>query len=88
MRKLAADQLFESFTIADDMLSGRELFFDDFTAADAHFFWCFRRATQLILISQSTQFASGEIRHYSRMALVRARLGHVHPRVAGPSTPT
>ncbi len=29
------------------MLSGREYFFDHFTAPDAHFFWCCRRATQL-----------------------------------------
>ena len=31
------------------MLAGREFFFDHFTAADAHFFWCFRRATQFEL---------------------------------------
>ena len=49
MRKLAADQLYENFAIADGMLAGREYFFDHFTAADAHFFWCFRRATQFEL---------------------------------------
>ena len=49
VRKLAADQLYENFKIADDMLAGREYFFDHFTAADAHFFWCFRRATQFEL---------------------------------------
>jgi glutathione S-transferase len=27
----------------------REWFFDHFTAADAHFFWCFRRGTQFNL---------------------------------------
>ncbi len=27
----------------------REFFFDHFTAPDAHFFWCFRRATQFEL---------------------------------------
>jgi len=37
----------ESFAIADGMLAGREFFFDHFTAADAHFFWCLRRAAQL-----------------------------------------
>jgi glutathione S-transferase len=47
VRKLATDLLFESFTIADDMLKGRDWFFDHFTAADAHFFWAFRRAGQL-----------------------------------------
>jgi glutathione S-transferase len=49
VRNLAADQLYENFKIADDMLAGREYFFDHFTAADAHFFWCFRRATQFEL---------------------------------------
>ena len=29
------------------MLAGREYFFDHFTAADAHFFWCLRRGQQL-----------------------------------------
>ncbi len=36
--------LFEDFTLADRMLAGREFFFDHFTAPDAYFFWCFRRA--------------------------------------------
>ena len=45
--KLATEYLFESFRIADEMLAGREYFFDHFTTPDAHFFWCYRRATQL-----------------------------------------
>jgi glutathione S-transferase len=40
---LAVSHLFENYKIADDMLVGREYFFDHFTAPDAHFFWCFRR---------------------------------------------
>lgn len=40
----ARGPLFENFKIADDKLAGRAYFFDHFTAADAHFFWCFRRA--------------------------------------------
>jgi glutathione S-transferase len=31
----------------DDLLAEREYFFDHFTALDAHFLWCCRRATQL-----------------------------------------
>ena len=49
VRKLSQEQLFESYKIADAMLAGREYFFDHFTAADAHFFWCFRRAFDLKL---------------------------------------
>jgi glutathione S-transferase len=45
--KFATEGLFENFRIADDKLAGREYFFDHFTAPDAHFFWCCRRATQL-----------------------------------------
>jgi glutathione S-transferase len=47
VRRLAQEQLFENYRIADELLAGREFFFDHFTAADAHFFWCFRRGTQL-----------------------------------------
>jgi glutathione S-transferase len=49
VRRLAAEQLFENYKIADDMLAGRDYFFDHFTAADAHFFWCFRRGSQFDL---------------------------------------
>jgi glutathione S-transferase len=38
-------QLFEKFGIAETLLAGRDWFFDHFTAPDAHFFWCYRRAT-------------------------------------------
>ena len=47
VRRLAQKLLHESYGIADDMLAGREYFFDHFTAADAHFFWCLRRGLQL-----------------------------------------
>ena len=36
--------LFEDFALADRLLAGREWFCDHFTAVDAYFFWCFRRA--------------------------------------------
>jgi glutathione S-transferase len=49
VRRLAAEQLYENYKIADAMLAGREYFFDHFTAADVHFFWCFRRGTQFEL---------------------------------------
>jgi glutathione S-transferase len=46
VRKFAEEALAECFEIADDMLAGRDYFFDRFTAPDGHFFWCCRRATQ------------------------------------------
>lgn len=49
VRRLAQVPLFEGYKIADDMLTGRQYFFDHFTAVDAHFFWCFRRGSQFNL---------------------------------------
>ena len=64
IRRLAAQQLFENYKIADDMLANREWFFDHFTAVDAHFFWCFRRGTQFNL--DLSQFKNC-IAHFERM---------------------
>jgi glutathione S-transferase len=47
--KAAAEQLYEKYGIVDRLLAGRQLFFDHFTAPDAHFFWCYRRGTQFDL---------------------------------------
>ena len=43
---------------------GREFFFDHFTAADAHFFWCMRRATQFGLDFAPYKNCSA---HFARM---------------------
>ena len=42
----ATEALHELFGLAHNLLDGRDYFFGDFTAPDAHFFWCCRRATQ------------------------------------------
>jgi glutathione S-transferase len=64
VRRLAAEQLFENYHIADDLLAGREWFFDHFTAVDAHFFWCFRRGMQFNL--DLTRFANCQA-HFQHM---------------------
>lgn len=64
VRRLAAGQLYENYKIADEMLAGREYFFDHFTAADAHFFWCFRRGTQFEL--ELGRYANCQA-HYTRL---------------------
>jgi glutathione S-transferase len=64
VRNLATEPLFESFRIADEMLAGRDWFFDHFTAADAHFFWCLRRASQFDL--DLSAFANC-LAHFERM---------------------
>src|SRR3974377_2166472 len=47
--RVAAAQLYENYQIADDWLAGREYFFYQFTAAEAPFFWVFRRGKQVEL---------------------------------------
>ncbi len=47
VKRLAQAGLDENFAIADQMLAGREFLFDRFSTADAHLFWCLRRADQL-----------------------------------------
>ena len=47
VKRLAHASLDENFAIADKMLAGREFLFDRFSTADAHLFWCLRRAGQL-----------------------------------------
>jgi glutathione S-transferase len=62
--RIAKSHLFENFKIADDLLAGREYFFDHFTAPDSHFFWCFRRATLFNL--DLSQFKNC-MAHFERM---------------------
>jgi glutathione S-transferase len=49
MRRTAAEFIAENFRIAEGKLAGRDYFFDQFTAADTYFFWCFRRAIEFKL---------------------------------------
>jgi len=44
VKRVANRLLHEDFAIAENLLAGREWFFDHFTAPDAYFYWCFRRA--------------------------------------------
>jgi glutathione S-transferase len=44
VKRVANKLLFEDFRVVEDLLAGREWFFGYFTACDAYFFWCFRRA--------------------------------------------
>jgi glutathione S-transferase len=46
VRRCAQEAMHKNFAIAEEMLAGREWFFDHFTCADAYFFWTFRRGSQ------------------------------------------
>ncbi len=47
IRPIALKMVLENFQVAEDLLAGRKFFFDHYTAVDAYFFWCFRRAMQM-----------------------------------------
>jgi len=46
VRRCAHKLLLEDYQIAEDLLAGREWFFDHFTLPDIYFYWCFRRGMQ------------------------------------------
>jgi glutathione S-transferase len=76
VRKLAAEQLFENYKIADDLLAGRDYFFDHFTAADAHFFWCFRRGGQFDLDLSAFANCTAHFERMQRRASVQKLLAY------------
>lgn len=67
VKRVANVMLFEDFKIADELLAGREWFFDAFTAVDAYFYWCFMRAISFKLDLAAFKHCHA---HYQRM-LVR-----------------
>lgn len=60
----ATDAINENMEIADDLLAGRDYFFGHFTAPDAHFFWCCRRASQFDIDLTGFKNVSA---HFNRM---------------------
>ncbi|MEK6593545.1 MAG: glutathione S-transferase family protein [Pseudomonadota bacterium] len=66
VKRVANKMLFEDLLIADGLLAGREFFFDHFTAADAYFFWCFRRALSFKLELSAFRNCTA---HFERMQL-------------------
>lgn len=67
VKRVGNKLLFEDFAVVNDLLAGREWFFDHFTACDAYFFWCFRRAISFKL--DLGQFAHCH-KHFERMRLL------------------
>jgi len=66
VRRCAQKKLFDNYQIAEDLLAGKEWFFDEFTAADAYFFWCFRRG--LLFNIDLSKFKNCTA-HFERMKL-------------------
>ena len=63
-KRMSAKELDHAFEIANDMLAGREYFFDKWCAADSHFMWCWRRAIQFGLDFSKYKNC---VAHYERM---------------------
>jgi glutathione S-transferase len=66
VKRVANKLVSEDFAIADRLLAGREWFCDHYTAVDAYFFWCFRRAMSFKL---DVSAFSNCIAHFDRMRL-------------------
>lgn len=64
VKRVGNNLLFEDFALADDLLAGREWFCAHFTAVDAYFFWCVRRALSFEL--DLSRFANC-LAHFARM---------------------
>ncbi len=73
VRRVAQKKLRENYRIADDALDGKDWFFDHFTAADAYFFWCFRRGLQFnIDLAEFTNCMAHFERMQGRQSVQRA----------------
>lgn len=64
VKRMGNKLLFEDFALADTLLAGREWFCEHFTAVDAYFFWCFRRAMSFKLDVSAFQNCTA---HFARM---------------------
>jgi len=67
VKRVANKLLFEDLKVVDDLLAGREWFFPHFTACDAYFFWCFKRAISFKLD------VSGYTNCFAHLERMRAR---------------
>lgn len=74
VRRCAQKMLHESFRIAEQMLDGRDFFFDHFTLADAYFFWCFRRGTQFKVDVEAYPACRAHFQRISQRASVQKLL--------------
>jgi glutathione S-transferase len=69
VKRVANRLLLEDFDLAEHMLARRDWFFEHFTAVDAYFFWCFRRA---ILFELDVAAFGHCLAHYERMQTRRS----------------
>ena len=76
VKRVANQLLFEDFKVIEDTLAGREWFFPHFTACDAYFFWCFKRALSFKLDLARFGNCMGHYERMQRRPSVQKLLGH------------
>ncbi|HET9663400.1 MAG TPA: glutathione S-transferase family protein, partial [Burkholderiales bacterium] len=76
VKRVARKLLFEDLAIADERLAGREYFFQQFTACDAYFFWCMRRALSFKLDLSSFKNCMAHFDRLQQRASVQKVVAH------------
>lgn len=78
VKRVGNRMLFEDLAIADGLLAGRAGFFDHFTAVDAYFFWCFRRALSFKLDVSRFANCVAHFEHVKTRPSVQSVLAYEH----------
>lgn len=76
VKRVARKLLFDDLAIADERLAGREYFFHHFTACDAYFFWCIRRALSFKLDLSSFNNCMAHFDRLQQRASVQKVVAH------------
>jgi glutathione S-transferase len=76
VKKVGNRLLFEDFDVTEKMLKGREWFFEHFTAVDAYFFWCFRRAMSFKLDLSRFKHSMAHLERMHQRASVQKLMAH------------
>ncbi|WP_372657496.1 glutathione S-transferase family protein [Hydrogenophaga sp.] len=76
VRAHGSHSMLELFAIAEEMLQGREWFFEHFTCADAYFYWCFRRGSMFKVDVSGFKNCLAHLQRMEQRASVQALLAH------------
>ena len=76
VRALGSHSMFDLFAIAETMLQGRDWFFENFTCADAYFYWCFRRGSMFKTDLSVFTNCLAHMRRMEQRVSVQAVLAH------------
>ena len=76
VKKVGNKLLFEDFAVVENLLAGREWFFDHFTACDAYFFWCFRRGISFKLDLSQFKNCHAHLERMQKRTSVQKLMAH------------